>query len=399
MNFQDSLRGRSGLLIAALALALALALLGVGLRARAPDESQVPTARVQRGPVRITVTETGELRAASQATVSAPTDKTIVWLAPEGARVKQGDVLVRFESRKYEISTQAAESTLAVARADLRGAESDLAAQKAAEEKAYLDYQSLPELEKKGFITKNELEAARLAYEEVRAQTRSFAAQIEAAQAHVGRAEEDVKEQERKLAEVVMRAPRDGVVVYATHGDASSPRKISVGMLPFEGMDLMYLPDPTSMTAEMQVSEYDMAKVRVGSPVELRLEAHPELAFAGRVTRVSSLAREKISRATGKPTGLKVFDVSVEVLDQDERLRPGLTAVLEVVVSEHPDAIYVPVAAVFVDELDRLVAYRRGEAAFEQTPLELAGSTERVAIVTSGLAEGDEVALVRPPES
>ncbi len=398
MNVGSLLRERRGALVAVGAGVGALALLGGAWLRSGAEASRIPTARVERGPVRITVTEAGELRAASQVTVSSPNDKTIVWLAAEGARVKQGDPLVRFESRKYEISTDTARSALAVARADLRRAESDLAGQRAAEEKARLDYQSLPPLAEKGFITQNELEAARLAYEEVRAQTRSFLAQQEAAEANVERAQKDVEEQERKLDEGELLAPRDGVVVYAVHGDSGNPRKVAVGMLPFEGMDLMYLPDPESMTAETEISEYDLAKIRVGSEAALRLEAYPEVAFAGRVARIGSLARQKISQATGKPMGLKVFDVSVEVLERDERLRPGLTAQVEILVSEHPDALYVPVAGVFVDELDQLVAYRREGARWQPQPLELAGSTDQVAIVSRGLEPGDEIALVRPPE-
>jgi RND family efflux transporter MFP subunit len=396
MKLQSLIRGRPAWLLAAIAGAALLAFLAAG---RGEDAGErIPTANVQRGPVRITVTENGELRAAEQATISAPNDKTIVWLAPEGARVRPGDPLVRFESRKYEISAEAAGSGLAVARAGLRRAESDLAGQRAAEEKARLDYESLPELEEKGFITRNELEAARLAYEEVRAATHALVAQVEAAQASVDSAENVLEEEQRKLEQGVVVAPRDGVVVYAVHGDSSSPRKVAVGMLPFEGMDLMYLPDPASMIADAEISEFDLAKIRVGSPVSLRLEAYPEVAFAGRVSKISSLARQKLSRSTGKPTGLKVFDVEVEVVDQDERLRPGLTARVEILVSEEPDALYVPLAGVFVDELDRLIAYRRNGEGWTPQPIELGGSTDRVAIVTGGLEEGDEIALVRPSE-
>ena len=360
--------------------------------------TSIPSARVQRGPVRVTVVESGELRAAEQVTISAPTDKTIVWLAPEGSRVAKGDPLVRFESRKYVISTGAAESALAVTQADLRRARSELSAQRSAEQKALLDYEALAPLAEKGFITENELEAARLAYEGVRARTRSTRAQLEAAQATVGRAEQDAQEQERKLGEGEIYAPRDGIVVYAPHGDGTTQRKIAVGMLPFEGMDLMYLPDPETMLVETEISEYDLAKIRLGSEVKIRLEAYPEIAFAGSVKRVASLARQKVSRATGKPTGLKIFDVEVEVLEKDERLRPGLTAIVEILVSEHPEALYVPLAAVFVDALDRVVAYRSIDSGWQPRPIEIAGSTDQVVIVTDGLSEGDEIALVRPPE-
>jgi multidrug resistance efflux pump len=307
MSLETLMRQRRGALLAVGAGAAAVVLVASGRLAGPGDPSRIPTAGVERGAVRVTVTETGELQAASQVTISAPNDKTIIWLAPEGASVSRGDPLVRFESRKNEIATEAAFSELAVARAQLRSAESQLAGQRAAEQKANLDYSALPELAEQGFITQNELEAARLAAEKVRAQTRSFIAQVEASRANVDRADNALQEQQRKRDQGVVTAPRDGVVVYAVHGDLANPRRIAVGMLPFEGQDLMYLPDPTSMTAETEISEYDLAKIRVGSEAELHLAAYPEVSFRGRVTRIGSLARQKISRATGQPTGLKIF--------------------------------------------------------------------------------------------
>ncbi|MEN8185171.1 MAG: hypothetical protein ABFS46_21825, partial [Myxococcota bacterium] len=211
-------RGRWALWTAVAAAGLALA--GVAVLRSVPEPGEmIPVVRVVRGDVRITVTESGELRAAHQATVSAPTDKQIVWLVPEGSRVREGDELVRFESQKYEIAKSSAESALAVARAGLRRARSDLAGHRATEERARLEYVSLPPLAEKGFITQSELDGARLAYEEVRAETRSRMAAVDAARANVDRAEQEVQQQERKLAEGTVHAPRAGVVVYATTGD------------------------------------------------------------------------------------------------------------------------------------------------------------------------------------
>jgi multidrug efflux pump subunit AcrA (membrane-fusion protein) len=219
---------------------------------------------------------------------------------------------------------------------------------------------------------------------------------VTAARANVKRAEQDVKQQERKLTEGTVHAPRAGVVVYATTGDLQSSRKITVGMTPFEGMELMYLPDPTSMRVDAEVSEFDLAKVAVGSTVALRLDAYPEASFRGEVESIASLARQKISRITGKPIGVKVFDVSITVLDEDERLRPGLSTTAEILVSDNPGVLYVPVAAVFVDEKDRTVVYVRDGDAIRAQPVELGGSTERLAIVRSGVDEGDEVLLAPP---
>jgi HlyD family secretion protein len=380
--------------LAGLALAAAAFL---ALRA-GPDLDRIPTALVQRGDVRITIVESGELRSEQQATISATNDKQIIWLVPEGTRVKEGDLLVRFESQKYEIAKAAAESALAVARADLSKALGQLAAQKVAQEKARLEYASLPELAEKGYVNRSELDAARLGHQEVQANTRSFEAAVEAARANVQRAESEVEQQERKLAEGNVHAPRDGVVVYAQTGDATSRRKLSVGVTPFEGMELMYLPDPSSMRVDTEISEFDLAKVRVGSPVQLRLDAYPDVVFRGEVSAISSLARQKISRVSGQPIGVKIFDVTIKVTDQDERLKPGLTTTVEILVNENPDVLHVPLAAVFLDEHEQAVVYVNEGGRPAKRPVELGGSTDRLAIVKSGVEEGEELLLGLPQE-
>jgi RND family efflux transporter MFP subunit len=394
--FQAGSRPSAWLLVSGLAVLCAAALAVLW-----PSSSleQIPTAQVARGNVRITVVESGELRAEHQATISAPTDKQIIWLVPEGTRVKKGDLLVEFESQKYEIAKSAAESALAVARADLRKAMGELQAQRASEQGARLEYASLPDLAERGFVTRNELEAARLTYEEVKASTSSFRAGVEAAEANVQRAEREVQQQDRKLQAGQVRASRDGVVVYANTGDPGSPHKVTVGMTPFEGMELMYLPDTSSMRVDAEISEFDLAKISVGSSAALRLDAYPDTVFRGEVSSIASLARQKISRVSGQPIGVKVFDVSVKVLDEDERLKPGLTTSVEILVNENADVLYVPVAGIFVDELDRTIVYVRTEDGAVTQPVELGGSTDRVAIVLAGLEEGEQILLSPPEES
>jgi HlyD family secretion protein len=395
-EFPGRLRAHPRIAAAAVAALLALVAFVAVVR---PDSALalIPTARVQRGDVRIAIVESGELRAEQQATVSATNDKVIIWLVPEGTRVKQGDLLIRFEAQKYEIAKGAAESALLVARAELSKALGQLEAQKVAQEKARLEYASLPELAERGFVNRNELDAARLAHEEVKAGIRSFEAAVDAARANVQRAESEVEQQDRKLAEGVVHAPRDGVVVYATTGEATAPRKITVGVTPFEGMELIYLPDPSSMRVDTEVSEFDVAKVRVGAPVELRLDAYPEASFRGEVASVAALARQKISRVSGQAIGIKVFDVAIRVLDQDERLKPGLSTTAQILVSENPGVLYVPVAGVFVDELEQTVVYVKEGGRAEKRAVEIGGSTDRVAIVLSGVEEGAEI-LLDPPQ-
>src|SRR5436190_19522680 len=119
---------RNAAIGASLAAVLLLVLV-IGAIGRVSSTSRIPTTHVRRGPVTIKVTESGELRARDQVTVSAINDKQILWLCPEGKFVHQGDTLVVFESEKYVISSDEAHSALLVAKAELEQAENNLGAQ------------------------------------------------------------------------------------------------------------------------------------------------------------------------------------------------------------------------------------------------------------------------------
>ena len=372
---------------------LLLILLAVG---RGSEANRIPSVRVKRGPVTIRVTESGELRARDQVTVSAVNDKQILWLCPEGKFVHEGDTLVVFESAKYVISSSDAHSGELVAKAELERAQNELEAQQSKEEAAHQRYQSLPELAKKGFVMDSEVEQAKLAWMELRSTSKSYEAQVRAAQANVDRAASAAAQEMRKLREGVMVAPRSGLVVYATTGTAEEAKKIAVGMVPFQGMDLMYLPDVSSMLVDMQIGEVDLAKVHVGAPATLTLDAYPGVTFKGDVVSMGNLAKRKVNRATGKATGGKVFDVTVRVIADDPRLKPGLTATVDIIVNEYASALTVPLEAVFYDENEHPIVYVRRHGRVEARTVEFAESNDRVAVVKKNLEPNDEVLLGRP---
>jgi len=381
-------------------LGLPLIVLGYVLQSgRVPKSTHaVLTAPSNLSDDTTTITEAGELRAEHQATIQAPTDKQMIWLAPEGAWIDAGEPLIRFESTKYEIAKASAISSLEVTRSELQGALSGLDGQRNAEEAARLEYVSLPALAEKGFINQTEVDASRLTYEQVKSNTRKAESTVTAARANVTRAEQDLAQTQRKVDAGVVFAPRGGLVVYATFGGEGSGRKIMVGMTPFEGMDLMYLPDISSMRVDTEISEVDLSKVNIGAPVTLTLDAYPGAEFNGEVILISTLARQKISKITQKPTGIKVFDVTIQVTDKDERLKPGLTTTANILVSEHKDVLSVPIASVFLDDNDHTVLYIEREGGVAAVPIEVVASSERAAIVNGEIAEEDRV-LLAPPMS
>jgi HlyD family secretion protein len=376
----------------------AVLLLSLGGSLLAPDSEDmaIPTMKIKKGPVTIKISTSGELRAQDQVVISAVTDKQILWLKPEGSWVEENDTLIVFESEKYILSRGEAESGVMMAKADLVRAQSDLEAMQAKEEAAKKNLETLPELVQKGFIQASEYEEAQLSYLELKSKVRSLRASLQASEANVARAERGLEQQERKLRQGVVLAPRAGLVVYAMSGDIENQKKISLGMIPFEGQDLMFLPDISSMMVDTEISEVDLAKVKNQMPVEIRLDAYPDMVFKGEVTYIADLAKRKISRITGRPTGAKVFDVTIKVLDEDRRLKPGLTATLDIIVDRYGDVLAIPLEAIFLDDHDQTIAFVKNDGNIEIRRVTIVESNDRVAVVKEGLQESEEVLLGRP---
>lgn len=153
----------------------------------------------------------------------------------------------------------------------------------------------------------------------------------------------------------------------------------------------------SSQRIETQIGAADRARVHPDRRAQIRLASLPDVTFEGRVTSIASVAREKRSSRTGQPTGIEVFDVVVEPDERDPRLRAGLSADVQILVSEHPGVLYVPVDAIFLDDLERPTVYVRTGRWAEARTVELVASDDRVAVVGAGLEEGDEILIALPP--
>jgi RND family efflux transporter MFP subunit len=379
-----------------IALALAVvALVGWRFAASSTHDVDIPTAGVLEGDLAMSMTEVGELKATRSATISAPNDKLIIYLAPEGSWVKPGDLLVQLESEKYKIAIDESQSNLEATVAELRKAESDLESQRFKEEAAKKGYEALLGLKEKGFAMESEVEEARLAYLELKSKTGAFVAAVDQMKSAVGRAHGGLDQIKHKLAANAVYAPMEGLVVYASVGRPEDGKKVELGMTPYEGQPIMFLPDITSMQVETEVNEMDVEKVKPGQPVEIRLDAVPNAVFHGKVARIGSLAMHKVSKVSGKRTGVKVFDVTVDVTDADPRLRPGLSASVSILIDEFKNVAYVPVEAIFNEE-GKTVAYVKKGRKPRQVRVECGTSNDKYVIIRTGLQPGDKVYLGQP---
>jgi multidrug resistance efflux pump len=99
---------------------------------------------------------------------------------------------------------------------------------------------------------------------------------------------------------------------------------VKIGDIRYQRDLLANVPDLSRMKVETFVGETDFRKIYEGQSVVVRLDAMPTVPFEGKITYIGKLcrARENGSRQKG-------FDVTVELDDRDDRLKPGMTVSCE----------------------------------------------------------------------
>jgi HlyD family secretion protein len=134
------------------------------------------------------------------------------------------------------------------------------------------------------------------------------------------------------------------------------------------------------------VDEVDVARVQVGMPVEVLIDALGEPALAGTVLRVSPQARDD-SEVTS-------YDVEVEVDPAGRPVRSGMTASATVVVDRRDDALSVPAEAVRREDgvdVVSVVTEAEGRTTVTTRPVQVGARFDERVEIAGGLAAGERV--------
>ncbi|MBI1290490.1 HlyD family efflux transporter periplasmic adaptor subunit [bacterium] len=194
------------------------------------------------------------------------------------------------------------------------------------------------------------------------------------------------------LEQTTLRAPIPGMVVLQEDFRGGERRKPRPGDLALPERPLVYLPNIERVVVRGAIREVDLHQIDKGIPATVTVDAYPGLRLAGTVNYVGVMANDRTTGASGG----KFFDVTVSVENDDARLRPGMTARMELAVGRADNQLSIPVQSVFLHGSESVVYTPASRHRFARRPvgLSLVGAT--YATVTDGLAEGDRVALSAP---
>ncbi len=195
-----------------------------------------------------------------------------------------------------------------------------------------------------------------------------------------------------QLERTVLRADAPGLVVYRELYFGGDRRKPQVGDEVWPNQPLIALPDSSQLTVDTRVREIDLHKVAASQKVQVRFDAYPDLQLPASVSLVGALAQED-----GAKAGTKYFPVTVKLLANDERLRTGMTAQVNIEVSPSRAARLIPVEAVFGDpQAPYAVVLRANSPA--RRPIVVGAMNATEADVRRGLEAGESVLLTDPTQ-
>ena len=283
---------------------LALAAVGamIARRVSAPAEVELGTVTTAFPTQGFTLLNaTGRVVAARKAAVSTKATGRLEYLGvQEGSVVKAGQVLARLEALDVNATRDQARAGTNAARANLTQGGTELT-------EAEANYRRTQDLFQKNFVSAATLDTAKARLDRARATMASLSAAIGVAEAQTRSAVVSVEQ-------TVIRAPFDGVVLTknANVGDIITPFSSAAGSIGA----VVTMADMSTLEVEADVAEASIAKVAVGAPCEITLDAFPDVRLLGEVSRIVPT----VDRA--KATVL----VKVSFVERDPRVLPDMSA-------------------------------------------------------------------------
>jgi hypothetical protein len=149
--------------------------------------------------------------------------------------------------------------------------------------------------------------------------------------------------------------------------------------------------DPSEMELTAQVSQLERGNVHVDAPAKVEFDALPGRVLRGKVKLLAGMVQRQFFWESDTQNK---FDVSIQLLDSDPRLRPAMTALLTIEGETRKDALSIPRQALF-QKNGKPIVYVKNAGNFDERAITIEGETESRAAVI-GLKEGDLVAMVDP---
>ena len=344
------------------------------------------------------VSATGKIYPQTEVKLSSEVSGEIIDLpVREGQQVNKGDLLVR-------INPDLIQSALSQSRAGMQNSQAQHTQAKANEAKAEIAYNRNKSLFEKGVISASEWEAIETDYKVAKATVSSAYFNVQSALANVKQAEDN-------LARTTIYSPMDGTVSMLS----SELGERVVGTAQMTGTEILRIANLRQMEVEVEVNENDIVKVALGDKAKINVDAYPRRQFSGLVTEIANSAGAdlKADQVTNFKVKIQILPESYEDLLEGQSesyspFRPGMTATVDIITMQVPEALTVPIGAIVMkgksdfteevptleeeeDKVESIFVYQNNKVTLRQVVTGIQDS--RNIEIKEGLQEGDKIVV------
>lgn len=311
---------------------------------------------VERGTFQIIVMANGVVKSIDRIEIKSKASGEIVELpVEEGDFISQGDLIARLDQKDERAEAAQAQADFDIAMAELKQAQSTF------ERRNQLFQDNLISEEEQGQITLD----------------------LAVAKGKVIQASTTLERAQERLSEAVVRAPIDGTILqkYVEKGQiiASGVSNVS------GGTPIVDIADMSSVYIETGIDEIDIGKVQIGQFATVIAEAYPELAFNGEIVRIAPEA--KIEQ------NVTLFDVVVEVKNNDGKLKSGMNTRVEIEIVKKENVLLAPVITMQIPDAKDLGDFQNRDANVRSVLLKQEGKFI-LQIVETGLSNFKQVIIL-----
>lgn len=319
------------------------------------------TAVVLTTNIHFAVSAAGDIGPAEQVSVRPEVNGRIATLPVDiGDEVKKGQTLFTLDDRDLRIEEESRRKQIERSKLELEQAE-------------------------RNYRRSQQLFAERLISQELFEDTRT---QYELAKNSLERAQKDLELVQERLTKTRIVAPFDCTVLTR----ASSVGQAVSGSGGFNsGTEVMTIANLEDLVINAHINQADVTRLKEGQEVLVSVEAVPGLVVTGKVERVAPQATIK--------NNIKGFASRILLKSVDKRVRPGMTANVQIPVAAADNVVAVPLAAVFTEvnpepqKTERYVFVKQANGQLERRAVSIGVADNFYAEVLSGLSEGETVAI------
>lgn len=291
------------------------------------------------------VSASGRIQPKSKVNITAEVSGKVIALPiKEGDTVETGDLLVLIDTIQAKSDLDQARFSLNGISARLTGAKTDL-------EQTEREYNRQKQLYENKLSSETVYDNARFAYEAAKSAYEATAASAKQTQAFFEKAADNLKKTR-------ISSPMNGIITYVDVevGEVAPAQNAFT-----QGKTLLTISNLNIFEVEVEVDETEVAKVDIGQRAEISVDAFPDTTFPGEVVEIGNTA---IIEGMGSQDQSTNFKVTVVFQGTDVKVRPGMSATVDMTTASRDDVAAVPYAAVVVRsfDMDSLKAARQTQA-------------------------------------